>query len=132
MSFEIGQVVFREKPHAKNGEVYEAAYIGEELVRNKSGVYLTRLMDRQGEGKYYLTMEREVSMCLGCGDTNCSSEWCRGAYRHTTEYKSKYVGNELLTAVNTLLSGEFNLEWREDVRQQIDNRNNSVPSAMDW
>lgn len=116
---ELGQVKFRVKQYSRNDAYcpkYEVAYLGDEVL-SRNGFYLSRISKSNGQHRYYVSMERERTMCNGCGEYNCSSEYCRGAFTYTMEYKSKYVGKNLNVAYQILSNGEFNLEWEDEFRQ---------------
>lgn len=90
-----------DKPGAYK-RIYEIAFLGNERVENKKGIYLSRIPKKNGKSRYYLTQEDCKSYCRGCDMEGCSSHSCRGGYYYEYTYTSKYIGNELDTALNSL------------------------------
>lgn len=90
-----------DKPGAYK-RIYEIAFLGNERVENEKGIYLSRILKKNGKSRYYLTQEVCKSYCRGCDMEGCSSHSCRGGYYYEYTYTSKYIGNKLETALNSL------------------------------
>lgn len=88
---------------------YMAAFIDDERLANKEGVYLVRLCKRNiykknkskkdDIHKYYLIKEFKKMYCEGCGVNDCYSQYCRGGFDIEYGLNSKYVGNNLEIAL---------------------------------
>ena len=79
---------------------YEVAYRFDKILQNLSGVYLARILKRNGKHRYYLTREKEYRYCKCCGEDDCGSQYCRGGgWYYEYEYDSKYVGKDMERAL---------------------------------
>jgi hypothetical protein len=78
---------------------YEVAFCGNRLLENFKGIYLSRILKKNGKHRYYLTTEKETHYCQGCGMEGCRSEYCRGGWEYEKWYESKYVGKNLENAL---------------------------------
>lgn len=84
---------------------YMAAFISNERVNNKNGIYLVRLCKKNlykknkpkknDTYKYYFIKEFKDRYCEGCGVKDCSSQYCRGGFEYNTYFVSKYVSNNI-------------------------------------
>lgn len=83
----------------------EVAFLGDgsDIVENSSGVYLSRISQKNGKHRYYLTREFEEYICNGCGTEDCRSRSCRGGWERNHYFQSKYVGKDLNAALDELL-----------------------------
>ena len=99
----MSTIEFRQedKPGAYK-HTYEIAFIGNERVENEKGIYLSRIPKKNGKSRYYLTREECKSYCRGCDMEGCSSHSCRGGYYYEYTYTSKYIGNDLEIALDSL------------------------------
>ena len=91
---------------------YLAAFIDNERVANKDGIYLVRLCKKNiykknkskkdDIYKYYLIKEYKKTYCGGCGVRDCYSEYCRGGFDIEYYLNSKYVGKNIDIALLSL------------------------------
>jgi len=94
---------------------YQVAFIGENLVKNKNGEYLSRISKKNGKHRYYLTKECRTFCCGGCGANRPRKlcvEYC-GAdyiYDYTYTYESTYVGKNIDKALIELFIRDSLLE----------------------
>lgn len=79
---------------------YEFVYINEDPVQHPiSGLYLSsKLVNQGGKRKFYLTEEHFKNACDSCGNTICTSPYCRGVYTKDTYFKFNYIGTNLSQA----------------------------------
>jgi hypothetical protein len=82
---------------------YEVAFNRNQLLENFRGMYLSRILKKNGKHRYYLTTEKHTHYCQGCGMEWCRSLYCRGGWEYEKYYESKYVGNDLTNALFKLL-----------------------------
>jgi hypothetical protein len=78
---------------------YEAAFIGDELLQNKDGVYLSRMFKKNGKHRYYLTEEHETVECSSCGEDRCTSQYCRSRLEYSYYFTSTYLGRDMVGAL---------------------------------
>ncbi len=83
---------------------YEVAFLGDKLIENEKGIYLSRIYKKNGKHRFYLTNEIKIGECQGCCQTDCMSRYCRGMILYSFEYKSTYVGKDINKALNKLFS----------------------------
>jgi len=85
---------------------YDSAFIGDKLIQNEKGEYLSRIQKKNGKHRYYLTDQKEIAICKGCGEPGCRSWGCRGGFDYECYYISKYVGKDLDKALLELFIRE--------------------------
>ena len=104
---ESNKLVFRKYCVHSNNYAYnpkcEVAFVDNKLVKNKKGLYLSRIWKKNGKHRYYVTNEIEEYTCDGCGKSGCCSQFCRGGLDYTYYYDSKYVGKNIDVALIQLL-----------------------------
>ena len=104
---ESNKLVFRKYcMHSNNyayNPKYEVAFMDDRLVKNKKGLYLSRICKKNGKHRYYVTNEIQTYLCDGCGKSMCCSQFCRGGLEYTYYYESKYVGKNVDIAMIQLL-----------------------------
>jgi len=91
---------------------YMAAFIDDERVAKKDGLYLARLCKRNiykknkskkdDTYKYYLIKEYKTTYCEGCGVKDCYSKYCSGGFDVEYHLTSKYVGKNIDYALLSL------------------------------
>jgi hypothetical protein len=74
---------------------YENAYINKQIYENEEGYYLSRICKKNGKHRYYITQQMDDVMEVE------SNDYSYNMYMY--EYRSKYVGKNLKTALLTLL-----------------------------
>jgi hypothetical protein len=74
---------------------YEKAFINSELVKNKEGLYLTRISKKNGKHRYYISKDIIDVIHVEYND--------REVPLYYYEYSSSYVGKKLDKALITLL-----------------------------
>lgn len=74
---------------------YQAAFIGNRVIKNEKGIYLSRMKNQRGKYRYYLSEENQTFYCKGCGEKGCLSRGCRGGLDYEYCYNSKYVGKNV-------------------------------------
>jgi hypothetical protein len=84
---------------------YEVAFYDNRLLENYRGIYLSRILKKNGKHRYYLTTECHIRICQGCGSDWCRSNYCKGSWDYEKWYESKYVGKELENAMCSLFLG---------------------------
>ena len=67
---------------------YKIAYLGNNLLQNQNGLYLSRIFKKNGKYRYYIT--KEVLDCREDEDSN--GRICDYFYYR---YISKYIGNDI-------------------------------------
>ena len=81
---------------------YESAYLGNHLIKNQLGIYLSRIPKKNGKHRYYLTKQEVDPYCPDCGDYvgdyKCRSYECSGCVDECV-YKSRYVGKDIKKAL---------------------------------
>jgi len=103
---------YEESIEIEHHNKYMAAFIDDERVANKDGLYLARLCKRNiykknkskkdNIYKYYLIKEYKTAYCEGCGVRDCYSEYCRGGFDVNYHLTSKYVGKNIDYALLSL------------------------------
>jgi len=81
---------------------YEIAFMGDKMIQNAKGKYLSRIGKKNGKHRYYFTEEREERICDGCGSSRCRSEYC-GRDETTYYLISKYAGKNIDACLLSLL-----------------------------
>jgi hypothetical protein len=80
---------------------YERAFINRQLCENHQGHYLSRIPKKNGKHRYYITYEMEDVL---------ETEHNERIYnQYMYEYRSKYVGKNLKSALLTLFYEHKNL-----------------------
>uniref|UniRef100_A0A6C0DQR4 Uncharacterized protein n=1 Tax=viral metagenome TaxID=1070528 RepID=A0A6C0DQR4_9ZZZZ len=74
---------------------YEKALIGDEVVKNKEGLYLSRIWKKNGKHRYYVTETIVDTIHVEYNDSMCAM--------HYYDYFSTYVGKDLDKALIELL-----------------------------
>jgi len=87
------------------GMKYEQAMFidSSRLVANNIGIYLSRIPQKNGKSRYYLTNERTHYYCSSCGEEYCYSRGCRGTFSDKqVTFDSVYVGKDTENALYEL------------------------------
>jgi hypothetical protein len=84
------------------GYKYKVAFVGDKLLKNDCGKYLSRIMKKNGKHRYYITEEYEISLCNGCGSPKCRSDYC-GSDITDNYVRSKYISKDIDISLLTLL-----------------------------
>lgn len=74
---------------------YEKAFIGNKMVKNDNGMFLSRISKKNNKHRYYLTKEIIDTIEVEYND--------RLIEQHYYEYKSKYVGKNIDEALIKLM-----------------------------
>jgi hypothetical protein len=74
---------------------YEKAFIGNKIVKNEKGMFLSRISKKNNKHRYYVTKEIIDTIEIEYND--------RLINRHYYEYKSKYVGKNIDEALIKLI-----------------------------
>jgi len=74
---------------------YQVAFIGDRVIENEKGIYLSRMKNQKGKYRYYLSEEHKTFCCQGCGQDGCLSDGCRDGLDYIFCYNSKYVGKNV-------------------------------------
>lgn len=88
----------------KYNNKYDVAFIGNKLIQNENGLYLSRISKKNGKHRYYLTKETESSYCDCCGSDRCNGRYCRGCLIYEYDYDSNFVGKNLEKALLELFA----------------------------
>jgi len=70
---------------------YEKAFIGNKIVKNDKGLFLSRISKKNGKHRYYITEETIDTIEVEYNDRLIDT--------HYYEYKSKYVGKNINNAL---------------------------------
>ena len=74
---------------------YEKAYISEKILKNKDGLYLSRIWKKNKKHRYYITEEIVDTIHAEYNDHLCAIYYY--------DYSSRYVGKDLDNAIVSLL-----------------------------
>jgi hypothetical protein len=85
----------RSGAYCSHSEKYENAFIGKDLLKNKDGLYLSRINKKNGKHRYYITEEMVDVIHVEHNDE------LRPLYMY--DYYSKYVGKKIEKALVLLL-----------------------------
>lgn len=88
--------------NSAHNDKYSVAFVNDEPVANNKGEYLSRIYKKNGKHRYYVTEEKEIIFCQGCGENGCTSWGCSGGFDREYCYVSKYVGQDLHNALKEL------------------------------
>ena len=78
---------------------YDVAYININIIKNKNGWYLYRILKKNGKHRYYLRKEFEKWYCYDCGEYYCNSKTCCGKPVYEFYYQSIFVGKNIDNAL---------------------------------
>jgi hypothetical protein len=82
---------------------YDAAFVKDQVIKNKTGTYLSMINKKNGKHRYYLTDENETSYCHCCGEEGCCSKYCRGRVEYYHSFTSRFVGKDIDKALIELM-----------------------------
>lgn len=102
------------------GMKYEQAMFidSSRLVANNIGIYLSRIPQKNGKSRYYLTNEITHYYCSSCGEDNCSSRGCRGILSDKqVTYESVCVGKDIENALYELFL-KFDIYRRKNTKKK--------------
>ena len=85
---------------------YDAAFVNDQVIQNKTGTYLSMINKKNGKHRYYLTDENETFYCDGCGEEGCCSQYCRGGLDYYHSFSSRFVGRDIDKALIELMIGD--------------------------
>ena len=126
------------KPHKKRRYhdqyklKYEIAYLCDSLVKNHGGIYLSRIVKKNGKHRYYLSTENVFQYCNGCGESDCRNLDCRGIYSYEYTYSSRYVGKYLDKAMLELEFDEPPITDNEEPLDSMTTEIQHIPTATEW
>jgi len=83
---------------------YQVAFLGDQVIKNEKGIYLSRMTTQKGKYRYYLSQEHKTVYCQGCGRAGCLSDSCRSGLDYEYCYNSKYVGKNVDKALLELFT----------------------------
>jgi hypothetical protein len=83
--------------------IYRYCYFNDILlsrkINNYEKIYLSRILKKKNKFRYYISFETKYLICVNCGNTYCDDSSCRINYDIDYFYKSKYLGNNLLSSI---------------------------------
>lgn len=90
----------------RHSDRYKTVHVNKTVLYNTKSEdiqYLSVIEKKNKKHRYYLTTLIEYRYCRGCGVLGCSSMMCRGTWDYEYEYKTVFIGKDLLTSLIRLL-----------------------------